>query len=198
MQKAAKDYPEHGIRKGEPYYWWKFRYGGKRFSKTAPKRSQLTQSSFYATVYDIEDEVIGKAVADDSLPGVRDDVVSQLEDLKSECESNLDNIPDSLKDGSSGQLLQERIDALDNAIREFEDLELNDFEATKGSEVLEEQKETEGEHEGTCGECHEGDYHVVDCSCSDKDEAVNDDDQTEQQYWEAKLEEFTGISIEAP
>lgn len=43
-QKAAKDYPEHGIAKGDTYYRWAFRYGGKRKSKTYPRPSQLTQS----------------------------------------------------------------------------------------------------------------------------------------------------------
>jgi len=49
-QKAAKDYPEIGVKKGETYYKWKFRYGGARKSKTHPRPSQLTQSK-YGTVY---------------------------------------------------------------------------------------------------------------------------------------------------
>jgi len=57
--RAAKDYPDEGIKKGEMYYWWKFRYGGKRKSKTAPRPSQLTSSEkksrCYAAQEDIED-----------------------------------------------------------------------------------------------------------------------------------------------
>lgn len=43
-QKANKDYPSAGIKKGDMYYSWSFRYGGKRISKTPPRPSQLTQS----------------------------------------------------------------------------------------------------------------------------------------------------------
>ena len=27
-QKAAKDYPDQGIKKGDQYFHWKFRFGG--------------------------------------------------------------------------------------------------------------------------------------------------------------------------
>lgn len=194
VQRAQKDYPEHGIKKGESYYWWKFRYGGKRFSKTPPKRSQLTQSSFYSTIYDIEDDLIGNAEANESLASVRDDVVSQLEDLKSECESSLDNMPDGLKEGDTGQLLQERIDALESAINDFEALELDDFDAEEGSKVLGDQTDSEG----PCRECGEDDRHALTCSLTVDKEAVDDEERTESEYWEAKLEEFSAISIEAP
>ena len=194
VQKARKDIPDAGIKAGESYYWWKFRFGGKRYSKVAPKRSQLTQSSFYATIYDIEDEVIGKAEANDGLESVRDDVVSQLEDLKSECESNLENIPENLKEGSSGQLLHERIDALDNAIQEFEGLEFPDFEPENGSVVLSEQINEDGD----CVKCGEHDRHTLECELSVKDEEVNDDEQTEEEYWQSKLDDLQNVSIDAP
>lgn len=194
VKKARKAISGTEIKAGDSYYWWKFRYGGKRFSKTPPKRSQLTQSSFYSTIYDIEDDVIGGATADDSLPGVRDDVVSQLEDLKSECESNLENIPDNLKEASSGQLLQERIDALESAIDEFGGLDMDDFEPTKGSAVLSEEENEEGK----CAKCGEENFHTIECEHSVEAEAVNDDEQTADEYWQEKLDEFTGISIEAP
>lgn len=177
VQKAAKDYPEHGIKKGEPYYWWKFRYGGKRFSKTAPKRSQLTQSSFYSTVYDIEDDVIGGAEPTSDLGSIRDDVVQQLGDLRDECQSSLDNIPDSLKEGSSGQLLQERIDALESAISEFEQLDLD--EPSDSDLDWPERNEDESDE----------DYEAR------KEEARSD---VEEEFWRGKLEEFQAISIDAP
>lgn len=127
VKAARKDIPHAGIKKGETYYWWKFRFGGKQYSKTYPKRSQLTRSSYLATLYDLSD-TIGKMheqVYDaDSLDSFKSDVISTLEDLKSDCENNLENMPDSLRESSaSGELLQERIDNLDNAISEFEDFD---------------------------------------------------------------------------
>lgn len=49
-QKAAKDYPDQGIQKGDTYFKWSFRYGGTHKSKTYPRPSQLTQSK-HSTVY---------------------------------------------------------------------------------------------------------------------------------------------------
>lgn len=57
VKKARKAIKSAGIKKGEPYYWWKFRFGGKRVSKTPPRRSQLTQSSKKAALFDAEDSV---------------------------------------------------------------------------------------------------------------------------------------------
>jgi len=57
-QKAAKDYPEIGVAKGETYYKWSFRYGGTHKSKTYPRSSQLTQSKYsgvYAALEEIQD-----------------------------------------------------------------------------------------------------------------------------------------------
>lgn len=57
-QKAAKDYPEIGIKKGETYYKWSFRYGGTHKSKTYPRASQLTQSKYsavYAALENLQD-----------------------------------------------------------------------------------------------------------------------------------------------
>ena len=49
------------IDKGQPYKWWKFRYGGKRVRcakpECAPKSSDLTQSEFYGTLYGIQEEL---------------------------------------------------------------------------------------------------------------------------------------------
>jgi hypothetical protein len=178
VMKARKDIPSAGIKAGESYYWWKFRYGGKHYSKTPPKRSQLTQSAFYSAVYDLQDQ-IGGASPDESLRDLRDDVVSTLEDLKSECESNFDNIPESLQSGSSGELLQERVSALDTAIDEFSNLELDndpeqDFDP---SEHPQEEDEPDDEYENRLDNL--------------KEEYI-------QQCWQEKLEEFTSIDIDAP
>ena len=42
VQKARKDNP--AVKKGQPYYHWSFRFGGKHYSATYPRPSQLTQS----------------------------------------------------------------------------------------------------------------------------------------------------------
>jgi hypothetical protein len=50
---ARKDNPEHDIKAGESYYWWSMMQGSrgvKHYSKTYPKRSQLTNSDFFKPV----------------------------------------------------------------------------------------------------------------------------------------------------
>lgn len=170
---ARKDIPNASIKAGESYYWWKFRFGGKHYSKTKPSRSQLTQSDFYAQIFDIEDNTIGEAAADDSLASTRDDVVSQLEDLKSECEEKLENMPDNLRESSSsGELLQERVDALESAISEFEGLEL-DEPGEDELDIEREENETDEDFEAK------------------KETAI-------EEYWQSKLEEFQNVCIDAP
>ncbi len=53
VKKARKDNPV--CKAGESYYWWKFRFGGKHFSLTYPKQSQLTQSPYLSVIYDCAD-----------------------------------------------------------------------------------------------------------------------------------------------
>lgn len=111
IQKAAKDYPAQSIKKGDKYYWWKFRFGGKHKSKTCPKRSQLTQSTFLQSLYTLQDEFS----FDSEDPGSsRDELINEIENLRDECQSSLDNMPEHLQETSdSGTMLQERIEALE-------------------------------------------------------------------------------------
>lgn len=51
--------------------------------------------------------------------GVWEEIASNLEDIKSDCEERLENIPEQLRDADAGSLLQERIDELDGAIDEL-------------------------------------------------------------------------------
>lgn len=110
------------IKKGESYWWWQFKNSNKSYSKTQPKASQLTRSGFLSQLYDITDRMSSIDVSDAAeLESVLDDIKSDIENLKDETESSLQNMPDHLQESSSsGQLLQERIDALDNAYSELD------------------------------------------------------------------------------
>jgi len=103
VKKARKDNP--AVQAGESYYWWKFRYGRKIYSRTRPKRYRLTRSAFLGTLWRIED-----GLSDSVTSGDVDSLIADLELLQEECESSLDNMPEQLRDSSdSGMLLQERI-----------------------------------------------------------------------------------------
>ena len=122
---------ENSVAKvGESYYWWQFRFGGKRFSKTYPKRSQLTQSPFLSELYDVEDR-IGDSIDEDQAA----EIICDLEALRDECQYSLDNMPEHLQEASdSGMLLQERIDNLEDWISEIENI---DWESTTPEEAAE-------------------------------------------------------------
>jgi len=57
VKSARKAIPDHGIKVGDSYYWWKFRFGGKHISRYWPRPSQLTQSEFYSTLYGCQETI---------------------------------------------------------------------------------------------------------------------------------------------
>lgn len=112
------------IHKGESYWTWCFMHQTPRYSKTKPRPSQLTNSSFLSSYYGIQEQVEDFAPSRaDEIQEFIDDVISQLEELRDECQDSLDNMPESLQYSSNGELLQERIDECDNLISEFEGID---------------------------------------------------------------------------
>lgn len=109
------------INKGESYYCWDFMNGGTHYSKTKPRRSQLTQSSFLSQCYSIQERI------EDWCPETTDDILQFVEELKQEleemrdsCQESFDNIPEQLQDAPVGSTLQERIESLEDMINELD------------------------------------------------------------------------------
>lgn len=132
VKRAAKDHPG-GIKKGEPYWWWAFMVGGrggpKHYSKTQPKASQLTQSEYLATLADIVDAVSSLS-ADSGLEDTATEIAGQLTELADAQDEKREAMPDSLQNGSTGELLQERADACRSAAEEIEGIAF-DYENDK-------------------------------------------------------------------
>jgi hypothetical protein len=129
VKKARKDNPV--AKRGESYYWWKFKFGAKHYSLTPPKRSQLTQSNFFSQMYDIEDEVLGNFAgmqSVDDLQSVVEDAADQIRALGEECQDNLYNMPESLQESPTGELLQSRIDECEGMAEELEGVDLDDYD----------------------------------------------------------------------
>ena len=131
VRKARKDNPV--CKAGGSYYWWKFRYGGKRYSLTFPKRHELTQSSFLSSLYQLQDEFenrVGNAESVEDLQTYAEELRGDLEVLRDECQESLDNMPEHLQDTSdSGITLTERIENLESWENELENI---DFEPEEG------------------------------------------------------------------
>lgn len=131
------------IKKGDSYKWWKFRYGGKRIRCAAPachpKPSDLTQSAFLGTLYDIQ-ETLSEGIGTDDLgemAGALRDAAEQFRDLGGECQGSLENMPEGLQQGDTGQLLQDRSDRCEEIADELESAA--DEIDTKAQELEDEQ-----------------------------------------------------------
>ena len=139
VKKARRDYPEAGIKKGEEYYHWKFRYGPMVRSKTYPKPWQLTRSEFYGTLMQIQDTISNLHAEDaDDLKSQVEDIAGQLRELGESCQEKHDNMPDSLQDSETGELLQSRAEAMESAADELEGI---DIDAPDEEELVEEVRE---------------------------------------------------------
>ncbi len=130
VEKAMKD--NDCVKKGESYYWWKFRFGGKHRSKTRPKPSALENSPFTSGVMAALEQFDDLGTGED-LQSAVESVKDELENIKSETEDKLQNMPDSLQQGPTGEMLQGRIDSLDELISELDSI---DFD-TSGIDVEE-------------------------------------------------------------
>lgn len=142
VKKARKDNPV--CKKGESYYWWKFRYGSKHYSLTPPKQSQLTQSEFLSTIYEIG-ERIEELTTKDNFEAEVEEIKSDLENLQSECEERRENMPEQLQDAPTGELLQGRYDSIDEMISELDGIEL---EIDESSDLEKEKDETDEDFSG--------------------------------------------------
>lgn len=119
VKKAQKNYGE--IKKGQSYYWWKFRYADKSRSLTYPKPQQLTRSAFWSQIYDLQDELNGVDNKD-----ALEDIVNRIRDLAVEQDEKRMNMPDQLQDIGSGETLMNRQEALDEWADELEELDIDD------------------------------------------------------------------------
>lgn len=144
VKKARKDNP--AVKKGESYYWWKFKFGSKNYSKTPPKQSQLTQSEFLGTMYDIQD-TISDLTTDSDFESEIPEIVSELEQLRDECEERRENMPEQLQDSGSGEMLQNRYDEVEGMMNELDsiDTDIDEEEIKRDTKENAEKEDDESE-----------------------------------------------------
>jgi len=138
VKAARKD--NRVCKKGESYYWWKFRFGGKHYSTTYPKPQLLTQSAYLISIYDLLDMVNNYAIEtgeEGEVETLIDEVRDGITEIRDQCQESLDNMPESLQYAPTGELLQERIDAADSAESDIDYIE----EPDQWQEVREAQDE---------------------------------------------------------
>lgn len=119
--KAAKDYPQFGIKKGDLHYYTKMKTGPRSSrelrQKTPFKRSQLTSSPFLSALYDWEDSKSDVGSHED-IQGLAD----TIREIGEEERSKFDNMPEGLQQGDTGQMLEQRAEACETAATELEEI----------------------------------------------------------------------------
>lgn len=160
IKSARKDYPAEGIKKGDTYYKWSIKTGPAtgviHRSKTYPKPSDLTGSPFQKSLLEIQERVgtleAGNYETSEDLSSDLDGITGDIEALRDETQSSLENMPEGLQQGDVGQMLQERIDGLDSWISDLQGVDLDfGFDEDEPEEPedkeSEEHKKWELEHE---------------------------------------------------
>lgn len=136
-QVARKDYPEKGIKKGDTYYSWALYKQPKQMSLTRPRPSQLTSSDklsrAYAIVESVEDMQATATVPNDLVEALKN-AATDARDLADEYQESLDNMPEGLQQGPTGEEIQQKVDALneyadecESAASEIEQLDVQDY-----------------------------------------------------------------------
>lgn len=144
-QKAKKEYVctkcGKTINKGEEYYKIEAMYSRTKYrcSNCKPERSELTSSEYYRWLWDLQDHLEDRY--DLETEEVKDELYSELEDVRDELQDKLDNMPEQLQYAPTGEMLQERIYAIDDAMNELDNLEYPDREDCEDDEEYNDQIE---------------------------------------------------------
>lgn len=79
--------------------------------------------------------------------GTVDEIATALEEIRDQQQDSLDNMPEQLQEGDTGQMLQERIDSLDCAIEELNNISWEDCYSEAEGEIESEMGEYDPEAE---------------------------------------------------
>lgn len=151
-QKARKDYKcsecEAKIKKGDTY----LRFSISRFDKLEPrclncrpKPSEMTQSDFLSRVYGIG-ESLEKLDPTEDLEETVSGIISELEELRDETQDKHDNMPDQLQESGTGELLQNRVESIEEMISELEGIDIEVDEDAVKNEVEREEGESDDDY----------------------------------------------------
>lgn len=154
VKKARKDNPV--AKKGESYYWWKNRYGPKRYSKTYPRQSQLTSSDKLARIYeaveDIQDVLDGvgnfafdKSYVDSMIDALRE-AADSVTEVGEEYQESADAIRDYFVESETADEIEEKVSSCEYFVAALEEA-INDIESIDFPEEYEEDGEETFEYD---------------------------------------------------
>lgn len=111
VRKARKDYPGFGVRRGDSYYWWKFRGEERQMSRCYPPRSWLTRSPRLARLYDTEDSLPDLIETDIDIKAAAlhlPEMARILDEIAAEYERGAERTPAALQYSTHADGLRER------------------------------------------------------------------------------------------
>lgn len=173
------------IKAGQKFFTWKHNHAPASYQHQehgGPKTSELCtgkMSGVYAAIEDANIAVQEARNMNDAsgLKQVLEDCSSAVEDVRSEYESSLENMPESLQGGPTGEGIQEKIDGLQSFIDELESADCEYEEEPEPAEP-------DGTHTDECpitlvenGEAESGE-----CNCGEQDK------EDEHSEWETNHE----------
>ena len=115
VKKARKDFPEFGIKRGQPYWWWKRRKTGVIKASRPPLRSELTNSHKMARLYDAEDALPDVVRGPSDMAEAADtlDLIAMvIGTVADEYETSANNLPESLQYSDFADGLRNRVDGI--------------------------------------------------------------------------------------
>ncbi len=144
VKKARKD--NSAVKKGEPYYWWKFRFAGKRCSRTRPRPSQLTQSEKLSRYYEVQEAIDDVVDVYADVQEVIDTLNEQVEEVRAigeEYQESADNIREHFESSEvaddceeKSYMLEATADSIDNIVSRLENVELGPDDIDTVSDIV--------------------------------------------------------------
>jgi hypothetical protein len=155
------------IKKGDPYKWIKFRYGGKRVKCGSChfKSSELTQSEFLSQAYSLNEQIdeMDTDLEPSEIESELQNIAGEFRTLGEECEEKRSNMPDQLQDSETGSMLEERASTCEEVASNLEGVDC-DFD----EEAAREEAKTEFEEETTVQEKEEMDKDEIEAAIEEK------------------------------
>lgn len=116
-QRAAKDYPAAGIKKGDMYYYTRIKtgpYSSRQIRQLTPIRpSQMTTSEFLSQFYSLQEQLEDYKDGIADLAGFLNDLAGEARSLGEEEQGKYDNMPEGLQGGDTGEMIRERAEAME-------------------------------------------------------------------------------------
>lgn len=102
-QKAGKDYPKEGIKKGQVYYKWTIGFRGReQKSATRPRRSQTIGSptlSAAVACYESFEEAVADATSPEDVRMACEEAESDADSVMSDFEEKINNLEEAFQGG---------------------------------------------------------------------------------------------------